>query len=157
MIFGWDMHDKTYQPELLVSNAGNGYRDLLAEIDISSFRRIPWEKDPNTGACIPFFLVSFLDPETGKSIAPCPRGLMRTMVEKLDAKGWRGMAGAEYEFYNFKETPKSLDNSTGRDLEHLTPGMFGYSLTRPIQNQDFYYGVFDACEYPRALDIAGIH
>lgn len=24
--------------------------------------------------------------------------------------------------------------------------MFGYSLTRPIHNQDYYYGVFDACE-----------
>jgi glutamine synthetase len=24
--------------------------------------------------------------------------------------------------------------------------MFGYSLTRPIHNQDYYYGIFDACE-----------
>jgi len=23
--------------------------------------------------------------------------------------------------------------------------MFGYSLTRPIQNQDYYYGIFNAC------------
>lgn len=140
------MHDKTYQPELLVSNAANGYRDLLARIDFRSYRRIPWEKDPNSGASIPFFLVSFLDPDTQKPIAPCPRGLIATMVEKVAAKGWRGMAGAEYEFYNFRETPVSLDNSKGQGLQHLTPGMFGYSLTRPIQNQEFYYGVFDACK-----------
>ena len=24
--------------------------------------------------------------------------------------------------------------------------MFGYSLTRPVHNKDYYYGVFDACE-----------
>jgi hypothetical protein len=24
--------------------------------------------------------------------------------------------------------------------------MFGYSLTRPVHNQDYYYGIFDACE-----------
>lgn len=24
--------------------------------------------------------------------------------------------------------------------------MFGYSLTRPIHNQEYYYGIFDACE-----------
>lgn len=24
--------------------------------------------------------------------------------------------------------------------------MFGYSLTRPVHNQDYYYGIYDACE-----------
>jgi glutamine synthetase len=24
--------------------------------------------------------------------------------------------------------------------------MFGYSLIRPLHNQDYYYGIFDACE-----------
>ena len=24
--------------------------------------------------------------------------------------------------------------------------MFGYSLTRPVHNQEYYYGIFDACE-----------
>lgn len=31
-------------------------------------------------------------------------------------------------------------------LPSLTEGMFGYSLTRPIHNQDYYYGIFDACQ-----------
>jgi glutamine synthetase len=34
--------------------------------------------------------------------------------------------------------------------------MFGYSLTRPIHNQDWYYGVFDACSKFRC-DIEGWH
>lgn len=31
-------------------------------------------------------------------------------------------------------------------LPSLTEGMFGYSLTRPLHNKDYYYGIFDACE-----------
>jgi len=34
--------------------------------------------------------------------------------------------------------------------------MFGYSLTRPVHNQDYYYGIFDACEKFRC-DIEGWH
>jgi glutamine synthetase len=41
-------------------------------------------------------------------------------------------------------------------LPSLEEGMFGYSLTRPIHNQDWYYGVFDACSKFRC-DIEGWH
>lgn len=34
--------------------------------------------------------------------------------------------------------------------------MFGYSLTRPIHNQEYYYGIFDACEQFRC-DLEGWH
>lgn len=50
---GWDMHDTVYPNELLISNRANGYRDLLAVIDLTTYRRIPWENN------VPFFLVSF--------------------------------------------------------------------------------------------------
>ncbi|KAK4700173.1 hypothetical protein P7C70_g6075, partial [Phenoliferia sp. Uapishka_3] len=39
--FGWDMHDKPYTKELKISTLANGYRDLLARIDLSSYRRTP--------------------------------------------------------------------------------------------------------------------
>lgn len=32
--------------------------------------------------------------------------------------------------------------------------MFGYSLTRPVQNQEFYYGIFDACKSSMFLALA---
>lgn len=144
------MHDRTYFRELAVSNAENGYRDLLACIDLASFRRIPWELDAASGKGIAFFLVSFLDPVTRLPIAPCPRGLLATVAAKLNGPGWSALAGTEYEFYNFRETPKSLDAGGGQRLAHLTPGMFGYSVTRPTENQEFYYGVFDACIPPSA-------
>ena len=39
-IAGWDIHDTNYVKELGISNRENGYRDIIAQIDLSSFRRI---------------------------------------------------------------------------------------------------------------------
>ena len=89
VIFGWDMHDQTYFKELKISNKENGYRDIIAVPDLKSFRRIPWESN------VPFFLVSFLDPETRKPVSACPRGLLKTAVEKLEKRGLGAMAGGE--------------------------------------------------------------
>jgi glutamine synthetase len=83
------MHDQTYFKELKISNAENGYHDIIAIPDLSSFRRIPWEDN------VPFFLVSFYDPDTQKPISACPRGLLKTALEKLEAKGFGAMAGGE--------------------------------------------------------------
>ncbi|KAF9983563.1 hypothetical protein BGZ75_004985 [Mortierella antarctica] len=96
VIFGWDMHDKTYAEELSVSNAANGYRDIIAIPDLSTFRRIPWEND------IPFFLLSFYDPKTREPLAVCPRGLLKRVTDELASMGWEAMCGAEFEFFNFK-------------------------------------------------------
>lgn len=87
VIFGWDMHDQTYFRELKISNAENGYHDLIAKIDLNSYRRIPWEDD------VPFFLVTFFDPDTDLPISACPRGLLKTAVEKLEKNGYGAMAG----------------------------------------------------------------
>lgn len=66
---------------------------------------------------------------------------------------------AEYEFYHFRvpedyctpgqgasRTAVFLKDNHVESLPSLTEGMFGYSLTRPTHNQDYYFGVFDACE-----------
>lgn len=87
VIFGWDMHDQTYFRELKVSNAENGYHDIIAIPDLTSFRRIPWEEN------VPFFLVSFFDPDTQAPVSACPRGLLKTQVEKIQKAGYGAMAG----------------------------------------------------------------
>ncbi|KAJ4386871.1 hypothetical protein N0V93_009769 [Gnomoniopsis smithogilvyi] len=156
VIFGWDMHDQTYFKELGVSNKENGYRDLIAIPDLESFRRIPWED--NT----PFFLVSFFDPDTNEPLSACPRQLLKKQLDKLATKGWGAMAGAEYEFYQFKApdggssvAPYLRDNPT-HSLPALTEGMFGYSVTRPVHNKDYYYDIFNTCEAFRC-NIEGWH
>ena len=88
---GWDIHDAVYPNELLISNRANGYKDLLAVIDLSTFRRIPWEND------VPFFLVSFLDPDTREPICADPRGVLRTITERAERSNYQCVAGCEYE------------------------------------------------------------
>ena len=90
VIFGWDMHDQTYFKELKISNKENGYRDMIAIPDLSSFRRIPWEDH------VPFFLVSFFDPDNHEPISACPRGLLKTAVAKLEAQGLSALAGGGF-------------------------------------------------------------
>jgi glutamine synthetase len=87
VVFGWDMHDMTYFRELEISNKENGYRDIIAKIDLSSFRRIPWEDN------VPFFLVSFFDPDTDERVSACPRGLLARMMEKVEKAGYGALAG----------------------------------------------------------------
>ncbi|RSM09825.1 hypothetical protein CEP52_003915 [Fusarium oligoseptatum] len=136
VIFGWDMHDKTYIRELKISNAENGYHDLLA---------------------------IFLDPDTKVPICACPRGLIKTQLDKLKSHGYGAMAGAEYEFYQFKNPDPStsspaayLQENPPHQLPALTEGMFGYSLTRPVHNQEYYYDVFNTCAQ-FSCDIEGWH
>lgn len=89
VLFGWDMHDQTYFKELKISNADNGYRDMIAVPDLGSFRRIPWEDD------VPFFLVNFLDPDTQGPISACPRGLLNTVAGRIEKQGLGAMAGGK--------------------------------------------------------------
>ncbi|KAI1261464.1 hypothetical protein F5Y18DRAFT_401289 [Xylariaceae sp. FL1019] len=156
VIFGWDMHDMLYPQELKISNKENGYRDLIAVPDLSSFRRIPWEDD------IPFVLIHFHDPDTMEPVCADPRGLLKTTVGKLQDKGYNAMAGVEFEFFQFKTSEPNtsaaayMKNNVAHDIPALTEGMFGYSITRPTLNKDYYYDVYNSCEKFRC-DIEGWH
>ena len=90
VIFGWDMHDTVYEPELKISTKENGYKDVIAVPDLLSFRRIPWEDD------VPFFLLSFFDPDSQEPVCACSRGLLRSVVKKVEKKGISATAGGVY-------------------------------------------------------------
>ena len=85
------VHDTTHFEELLVSNKANGFRDLLAVIDLSTYRRLSWEKN------MPLFLCSFIVPETGEWLAVDPRSALRIVTDKYEKKGLKCMSGAEFE------------------------------------------------------------
>ena len=89
VIFGWDMHDQTYVRELRISNAENGYRDIIAIPDLSTYRRIPWENN------VPFFLLNFHDPDTEDSLSACSRSLLRRVAAKVEKRGMKVLAGGE--------------------------------------------------------------
>ena len=85
------VHDTTHFNELLVSNKANGYRDLLAVIDLSTYRRLAWEKN------MPLFLCSFIVPETGEWLAVDPRSALKMVLHKVEKKGWKCKSFADFE------------------------------------------------------------
>lgn len=100
--FGWDINDSTYIRELLVSNKANGYHDILARIDLRTYRRLAWEKN------MAFFLVEFYDPDLNNGetrLGACPRGLLESVTQKMEqhGEGWKCMAGSEFEVGDWTE------------------------------------------------------
>ena len=57
--------------------------------------------------------------------------------------GYHAEFAQEFEWFNFKETPQSLQEKGFTNMQPLTPGMFGYSILRTSQNSDFYYDLFN--------------
>lgn len=84
-IFGWDMHDQLYTTN--TSSTQPGYADFTAIPDLRSFRRIAWEDD------IPFFLLHFVVNE--EPMYADGRSMLRSLSSKLEASGWRSLAGGE--------------------------------------------------------------
>jgi len=134
VIFGWDSNDAVYDNSA-ISGWHTGYPDAIATIDISTYRTIPWENN------IPFFIADF---SSAKNISDaCPRTLLKKVRQQSIDLGYTPNFAKEFEWFNFKETSESLQEKGFANLDSLTPGMFGYSLLRPSQNQDFFNDIFN--------------
>jgi glutamine synthetase len=150
VVFGWDCADECYD-NVTYTGWHSGYPDAHAQIDVSTFRRVPW--DDNT----PFFLADFVDSE-GNPSPVCPRQTLKKVIAKADSLGFKASFGQEFEWFNFSETPKSLyeKHFVKEELEPLTPGMFGYSVLRSGQNSAFFKAILNDL---RAFDVPveGLH
>jgi glutamine synthetase len=135
VIFGWDSADVAYDN---VSYTGwhTGYPDAPARIDISTFRKIPWEND------VPFFLGDIIDAD-GNPAYVCPRQLVRKIVNEAKSEGFTPYFSQEFEWFNFAETPQSAQDKKYRDLTPLTPGMFGYSILRSTLKNPYFTDLFE--------------
>ncbi len=69
VIFGWDSNDLAYD-NVAYTGWHTGYPDAPAKIDLSTFRKIPWEND------VPFFLGEMID-KNGNPSPVCPRQLLK--------------------------------------------------------------------------------
>jgi glutamine synthetase len=134
VIFGWDNHDSVYSNSM-VSGWYTGYPDAMATADLNTCRTIPWNN--NT----PFFIADFSD---AKEIAEvCPRTLLKRIRQQCIEAGSTPQFAKEFEWFNFKETSDTLREKSFTNLHSLSPGMFGYSLLCPAQNQAFFDDVFN--------------
>ncbi len=148
VVFGWDMHDACYDA-CAYTGWHTGYPDAVARVDLGTRRAIPWEQD------LPFFLGDFSSAE-GKDVVGCPRSLLKRVLARAGSAGFAAKIGMEFEWFNFSETPKSLEAKRFTAIEPLSPGMFGYSLIRVGQNREFFTAIMDEM-LAFGVPIEGLH
>lgn len=135
VIFGWDINDEAYD-NVEVTGWHTGYPDTDFQIDLTTFRNIPWEQN------MPFFLGDFS--KTGHTA--CPRTLLKKVIQKAEDMGFRPVFAQEFEWFNFEETAQSLDQKSFVSPTPITPGMFGYSMLRTSQKSVFCQELFHQLE-----------
>ena len=148
VIFGWDCNDAAYDNS---SYTGwhSGYPDAPARIDLSTFRKIPWEND------LPFFFGELIDQKNNPAYS-CPRHLVKKVIDDTMQAGFTAIFSQEFEWYNFAETPQTANNKQFKNLTPLTPGMFGYSVLRSSLENPFFTDLFELLKKFN-VPIEGLH
>jgi glutamine synthetase len=148
VIFGWDIGDVLYDKSS-VTGWERGFPDAHAVLDQTTVRDVPWERG------VVAMLCDFRD-ESGGPHPACPRSLLKRVRDKAAALGFEAQCSCEYEFFLFRETPGSLQQKGFRNLEPLTPGMFGYSWVRSGQNRELMAAILDGMKR-FDVEIEGLH
>lgn len=148
VIFGWDVADALYEQATL-TGWHTGYPDAVAKIDLNTFRVLPLE--PDTA----HFLVDFYLPD-GRPHPACPRNLLKRVIERANRTGYLARFGAEFEFWLFRESVQTLHQKSFRDLETLSPGMFGYSWIREAQQAPLAHDILETLAAYR-VPVEGLH
>jgi glutamine synthetase len=148
VVFGWDSSDNCYD-NTQVTGWQHGFPDALARLDLSTARHVPWDGG------VPFFLGEFVNAD-GSPYPVCPRQVLKRVLARAAKLGVHPMAGMEFEWFNFAETPQTWAGKRGVNPEPITPGMFGYSLLRMADNRGFFNTLMDEMA-AFGVPIEGLH
>lgn len=148
VIFGWDAADVTYD-NVTFTGWHSGYPDCPARLDLSTFRKIPWEDD------LPFFLGEMVQND-GQPSPICPRQLLKTVLNTANSEGYSPVFSQEFEWFNFAETPQSIHDKQYKNLTLLTPGMFGYSILRTSLKNEYFKDLFEQLK-KFGVPLEGLH
>jgi len=148
VVFGWDSSDNCYD-NTQVTGWQHGFPDALARLDLDTARHVPWDGG------VPFFLGEFVNAD-GSPYPVCPRQTLKRVLKRAEKLGVMPMAGMEFEWFNFAETPQSWAAKKGVGPEPITPGMFGYSLLRMNHKREFFNALMDEMPAFR-VPIEGLH
>jgi glutamine synthetase len=147
VIFGWDAADTAYD-NITFTGWHTGYPDAAARLDLSTFRKIPWEND------IPFFLGELIHKKNESVV--CPRNLLNKVLADAQDAGFLPSFSQEFEWYNFAETPQTIHEKQFRNLQPITPGMFGYSILRSSLNSHYMNDLFSLLNQ-FGIPVEGLH
>jgi glutamine synthetase len=148
VVFGWDAADLAYD-NATVTGWHTGYPDATASIDLQTLRQIPWEND------LPFFLADFSGGQSGLA-AMCPRTLLKQIIKQASAAGYIPYFSQEFEWFNFIDNREELYKNDFRQLQPMTPGMFGYSILRASQEGTYFHDLFDSLKKMN-IPLEGLH
>lgn len=123
-----------------------GYPDAAIRILPESIRLIPFE--PNTL----FFLCEFVDDYQ----AIGPRQVLKRVIDRASAQGLHAVAGMEFEFSAFDETPQTAHDKGYRDLNPISPGNCGYSALRTSAFASFHTELLSMAETMKC-PLEGLH
>ena len=134
-VFGTDLNDQPYE-EGYASGRRLGFPDSTVELDLATYRKVPWDGD------VPFFLGNFVKND-GSPHPLCPRQVLKRVLERANRMGFGVVCGSEYEFVNFKETPESWARKKGVRPTPITFGNMGYSLVEANLHRDYIAALMD--------------
>ena len=134
-VFGADLNDRPYD-DGYASGRRLGFPDATVALDLGTYRTVPWD------GTVPFFLGDFVKPD-GSAHPLCPRQVLKRVLARARAMGFEVMAGLEYEFVNFQETPQSWAEKKGRRPQPISHGMMGYSLVEANLHRDYIAALMD--------------
>ena len=152
-VFGWDMDDALYDSgEEAATGWHTGFPDARYRLVAATARALPGDgADDGT----PYFIGEFAADDGGDHPL-CPRTLLRRVLARAAASGLGVLAGFEYEFFVFKETPASARAKRYHGLEPFTPGNFGYSVLRGAANAAVFEALMRYCAALRT-PLEGLH
>ncbi len=145
VVLGWDIEDQPID-KLQFTGWHTGFPDAKVRVVPESCREIPFEEN------MLFFLCEFVRPAEEL----CPRGILRKVIEKCLAAGYKPYASFEYEFFVFDETPDSVREKGYRNMKGLTPGSFGYSVLRATTGAEFFRSLLSMCDQ-MDMPLEGLH
>ena len=148
VVFGWDCQDQCYE-DTYYSGWASGYPDAQVSLDPATYREVPWDHK------IPFLIGDFYENDAN-SLPYCPRGVLKKVIKISETLGYQSIVGCEYEWFNFKETPESLNEKDFHKPTPLTPGMFGYSLLRSGNHRGYFNQLMDQME-EFGVPLEGLH
>jgi glutamine synthetase len=128
VIFGWDIAEQVIDG-LGVGSADTGFADIVMVPDLSTFRVVPWEE--RTAAVICDYTT-----EAGEPLSVAPRTVLRRVIDRALALGYRPYTAAEFEVRIFSEDQRSLHEKRFSDLEPLNPGLNCYSIHHAALDED---------------------
>ena len=120
--FAWDIQCGVYD-DIEFANFDNGFPEMIAKPILKTFKKIPWRE----GSA--FVFADIVD-EEGYLIEENPREVLKKVLKRYNALGFRPIVGSELEFYLFDSEKKPVFNGVqcyslyrGAELEYVIEEM----------------------------------